>query len=135
MTQQTKSPYRRPSKRNPAHSYATQEADAAPKPNGYKRRYASEDDEFDLDEGTPPAVFTGDPAAVIPKGERLVIQGKTYFKPAHHQRTIPAHVLGRFGVARESDYGFKVLRDPRTGHPVVRDHGDLKPGEVSLVLE
>lgn len=116
--------YTRPNKRHPAHGYDN-EAGAA----------LGLDGEFSLDEGTPPAIFTGDPAAVIPKGERLVVQGKRYFKLAHHQRTIPAHPLGRFGAGTEGEYGFKVLRDPRTGWPVVRDHGDLKPGEVSLVLE
>jgi hypothetical protein len=98
-----------------------------------KTRYASPEELEDED--TPPALFRGDPSAVIPKGERLVIQGKRYFKLAPHQRTIEANAYGRFGVNYESEYGFKVLRDPRTGQPVVRDHGDLKPGEVSLVLE
>jgi hypothetical protein len=63
------------------------------------------------------------------------VKQKRYFKLAPHQRTIEAHALGRFGLGRESEAGFKVLRDPVTGWPVVRDHGDLKPGEVSLVLE
>lgn len=91
--------------------------------------------EFDLDDDTPPALFTGDPDAVIDRREKLLIPGKRYFKLAHHQRLLEAHPLGRFGVGMESQYGFKVLRDPRTGWPVIRDHGDLKPGEVSLVLE
>lgn len=109
-----------------------------PKPSARKRRKLGGYDiesEFNLDDSTPPALFRGDPAAVIPKDTRLVVQGKKYFKLAPHQRTIEAHFLGRFGAGMEGEYGFKVLRDPRTGYPVVRDHGDLKPGEVSLVLE
>lgn len=109
--------------RYPAHSYTVQEAGAA-----------LEIGEYTLDDAPRPAPDY-DPAAVIPPGTPLAVQGKRYFKLAHHQRTIPAHFWGRFGVGMEGDYGFKVLRDPRTGHPVVREHGDLKPGEVSLVLE
>lgn len=140
MTQQTKSPYTRPSKRHQAHSYA------APKPDRRKCRYTDED-EWDLDPSTGSGHGDGDseqatrpapdydPAAAIPEDERLVVRGKRYFKLAPHQRVIEAHLFSRFGVLGESEYGFKVLRDPRTGHPVVRDHGDLKPGEISLVLE
>lgn len=130
MTQQTQTrrPYRsrhqkRQQERHPAHSYTAQEADAAPP------------DEFGVVLDSVAPAFHGDPAAVIPPGTPLAVQGKRYFKLAHHQRTIPAHFWGRFGVGMESESGFKILRDPRTGEPVVREHGDLKPGEVSLVLE
>lgn len=52
---------------------------------------------------------------------------------APHQRLLDVDPYGRFGKYMES--GFKLLRDPQTGKPVARDHSDLRPGEVSLVLE
>lgn len=126
MTQQTQTRKRnRHQERHSAHSYSTD----------LDRETAALVDEFGVVLDSVAPAFHGDPAAVIPPGTPLAVQGKRYFKLAHHQRTIPAHFWGRFGVGMEGDYGFKVLRDPRTGHPVVRDHGDLKPGEVSLVLE
>jgi hypothetical protein len=108
--------------------------DATPDPSRRKRQRGYQEAE---DEGAPPPrpALDYDPAAAIGKRERLAVPGKRYFKLAAHQRTMEAHAFGRFGAACESEYGFKVLRDPRTGWPVVRDHGDLKPGEVSLVLE
>ena len=59
------------------------------------------------------------------------------FALAEHHYLIRCHPLSRLGKALErfDHSGFKLLRDPKTGFPVARHHGDLKPGEVSLVLE
>ena len=58
---------------------------------------------------------------------------KRKFSLAHHQELLPVHPLGRLGQQMET--GFRLLRDPNTGFPVKRYHSDLRPGEVSLVLE
>jgi hypothetical protein len=91
--------------------------------------YAIDDD---IVEALPPALDY-DPDARIDRRTRLVVPGKPYFKLAPHQHVLETHAWGRFGT--RNDTGLRLLRDPRTGWPVTRDHGDLRPGEVSLVLE
>lgn len=54
------------------------------------------------------------------------------FVLAHHQYLVAA---GLTADGRISDGGFKLLRCPKTKQAVARRHPDLKPGEVSLVLE
>lgn len=56
---------------------------------------------------------------------------------AHHQYLLEAEFWSKFGWYKgmTSDNCLKLLRDPATGRPVAREHADLKPWEVSLVLE
>ena len=64
-----------------------------------------------------------------------------YQKPPRRRFALaPHHRLLRTGCRRAirrspDETGLKLLRDPVSGLPVVRLHGDLRPGEVSLVLE
>jgi len=57
---------------------------------------------------------------------------RRYFKLAAHQRLLDIPPYHR--LSRRFETGFKILRSP-DGRPVCREHSDLRPGEVSLVLE
>jgi hypothetical protein len=56
------------------------------------------------------------------------------FVLAPHHYLLPAPFLDRYNSDPYFDVGLKPLRAP-DGRLVARRHGDLKPGEVSLVLE
>lgn len=60
------------------------------------------------------------------------------FQLAHHHYLLNINPWHKFGLAyaalHEDESKFKLLRAP-DGRPVARRHADLKPGEVSLVLE
>lgn len=58
---------------------------------------------------------------------------RRFFKLAPHQRLLSTGKWSKPGLPH--DQGLKVLRDPNTGWAVARLHSDLKPGEVSVVLE
>lgn len=60
------------------------------------------------------------------------------FNLAPHHYLLDVHPWHRFGRAyaalHEDESKLKLLRSP-DGRPTARRHADLKPGEVSLVLE
>lgn len=55
--------------------------------------------------------------------------------PHHYLTGRPPFGWSRYREYDEGERGFSLLRDPETGRAVARKHGDLKPGEISLVLE
>lgn len=64
-------------------------------------------------------------------------QPKRTFQLAPHHYLVPAPWNGKYVSDPDREqriFGFKLLRAP-DGRPVARRHDDLRPGEVSLVLE
>ncbi len=78
------------------------------------------------------------------KNKTKIARDNSYSKPitkppfelAPHHKIAYTDLFHRFSLALEqtqADNALRLLRSP-SGYPIVREHGDLKPGEISLVL-
>jgi hypothetical protein len=130
----------------PAPTYGKRARTQAMKPTERRRKCRECFYSFitDLVDGREVAVRDYGPPAppVVEKGTRKRYadgyergRPRRCFKLAHHQELVDYRSMGKFDPYYERDERhFKLLRGP-DGRPVSRQHADLRPGEISLVLE